>query len=149
MLFFALLFIFTSVYGLIKGRLFYSVFLEAAKEQIKQARGEINTVPKEVNGKVFVVTLYLMFYTIAQFTFIIKSLKIDPYLYPTLGIIVFIFLNFVINLSRQSKDLTNEEGRAKHLVAHIKRYTFQGTLTKLVYITYFGYMFAVLLDLIK
>lgn len=149
MLFFALLFIFTSVYGLIKGKLFYNEILDSVKADIKKASGEITEVPKEIAVKLIVIMLYLSFYGIAQWVFIIKSLTIDPYLYPTLGVILFIFLNFVINISKKNKDLTTEEGRAKYLVKQSRRYTFSGFINKLVYITYFGYMFAVLLELIK
>jgi hypothetical protein len=149
MLFFSLLFIFTSVYGLIKGRLFHNVFLESANANIKKARGEIKDIPKEIQGKELIVVAYLSFYTIAQFIFIINSLTIDPYLYPTLGIIIFIFLNFVINSGKKSKDLTTEEGRAKYLVSQSKRYTFYGFVHKVINITYFSYVFAVLLDLVK
>jgi hypothetical protein len=124
MLFFALLFIFTSLYGLIKGKWFYKEILESVKADIKKARGEINEVPKEVSAKIGMIVGYFSFYTIAQWIFIIKSLTIDPYLYPTLGVIGFIFLNFVTNVSKKSKDLTTEDGRARYLVSQSRRYTF-------------------------
>jgi hypothetical protein len=149
MLFFALLFIFTSAYGLIKGKLFYKEILESVKADIKKASGEINEVPKEVAVKLIMIMLYFSFYGIAQWIFIIKSLTIDPYLYPTLGVILFIFLSFLFNATKKSKDLTTEEGRARYLVSQSRKYTFSGMLNKLVYITYFGYMFAVLLKLVQ
>lgn len=149
MLFLALLFIFTSTYGLIKGKLFYDIILDSVNADIKKARGEIKEIPKETAGKLLVVGLYMLFYALFQIIFIINSLNRDPYIFPTLGILIFIFLNYVFSLTRKGKDLTTEEGRAKYLVKNAKRYTFYGTIHKLIFIAYFGYMFGVLLHLIK
>jgi hypothetical protein len=149
MLFLALLFIFSSTYTLIKGKLFYDVILESVNADIKKARGEIKEISKETAGKLLFVGLYLMVYSLVQIIFLIKSLNLDPYIFPTLSIIIFIFLNYVFSLTRKSKDLTTEEGRAKYLVKHSRRYTFYGTIHKLIFIAYFGYMFGVLIKLIK
>lgn len=149
MLFFALWFIFTDVYGLIKGKLFYNVWFESANAELKKARGEIKEIPKETNSKVAFVVFYMIIYIIIEYIFIYKSLKVDPHLYPTLAIIVFIFLGFIINSIKKGKDLTTEEGRAKYLIRATRRYTITGFMSKIIFITYFGYMFGVLMGLIK
>ena len=150
MLFFALFFVFANVYALIKGRLFYDVLLESANNEIKKAKGEIKEYPNETKGKLAFIGVYFTFYFIIELIFIYNSLKIDPYLYPTLSIMSFFFITFIINSTKKNnKDLTTEAGQTKYLIKTAKRYTFISLVTKLIFITYFGYMFATLLHLIK
>lgn len=149
MLFLTLVFLFTSTYALIKGKLFYDLILEAANADIKKSRGEIKEIPKETAVKVATMGGYMLAYILIQLIYIINAIHHDPHMIPTLCILGYIFLSYVFSLTRKGRDLTTEEGRAKYLVKNSKRYTAYGILSKLIFISYFVYMFLVLVGLIK
>ncbi|PLR99511.1 hypothetical protein [Bacillus sp. T33-2] len=149
MLFLTLFFIFATAYGLLKGKLFYSLLVELAENEVKKARGEINELPKELTTKVGLMVLYMLVVLIVQFTYIVKSLSIDPNLYPTAAILIHIFTVFVVSIGKKGKDLATELGRSKYLAKVSKKYSVNGFFSKIAYLTYFIYMFAVLTDIIK
>lgn len=149
MLFFGLLFLLTAIYALVKGKLFHSLILESVTFEVKKARGESVELPKDFNYKLIYMMLYLTFLAVAQAIFIYNSLKLDPFVYPTLAYIGIIFFNILVNSFAKKKDLTTEEGRTEYLYKHKKRFTLRGFLSKIINIVYFSYIVAVLLELIK
>ncbi|MEM4994800.1 hypothetical protein WKH56_19760 [Priestia sp. SB1] len=78
---------------------------------------------------------------IVQFLYYCFSLNSDPYLFPTLIMLLYLVLGFVYGIVRPKKkaDLTVERNAEKHLKKLEKR-SLKQTLSSLVYVTYFAYM---------
>ena len=88
-------------------------------------------------------------FIIAMAIYFFVALGIDIYKYPTIIMLFYmLFSSFVLNknTNKSKYDLNTEEGRIKYkiFIEKIKRYTFKGFITNLIYIGYFGYMFYLL-----
>lgn len=149
MIFLTLFFIFSTVYSLFKGKLFHKTMLESAEFDIEKAKGKVKDMPSELVVKLLSILVYVLIVLSFQMVYVIKATNIDPYLYPTVGFIGYVMLTFIVGLLQNKKDLTTDEGRFLYLAKAKKRHTFTGKFGSLVYLTYFVYMFAVLLEIIK
>jgi hypothetical protein len=150
MLFLTLFFIFTYGYLLAKGKLFYETVIENTKFNIDKAKDPQLKPSTDLGGRVIGATLYMLMLAVFLVIYFVKAISVDPYLYPTLTMIGLTFINFFVqSLLSKKEDLTDEKQARKKLVKTEQRYTVKTTLANLVRLTYFVYMFLVLVELIK
>ncbi|WP_310876963.1 hypothetical protein [Priestia megaterium] len=128
---------------LAKGGIARGLAIEIAKEDIKkQKEGADNYQPnKELAIKMLPCFVPLIGVVIVQFLYYCFSLNSDPFLFPTLIMLLYMVLGFVYNVVKPKKkaDLTVERNAERHLKKLEKR-SLKGTLQNLVYVTYFAYM---------
>jgi hypothetical protein len=128
---------------LAKGGIARGLAIEIAKEDIKkQKEGADNYQPnKELAIKMLICFVPLIGVVVVQFLYYCFSLNSDPFLFPTLIMLLYMVLGFVYNFVKPKKkaDLTVERNAEKHLKKLEKR-SLKGTLQNLVYVTYFAYM---------
>lgn len=121
MIFFTLMFITFYLATLLKGNLFYDSF-----KDIK----DVNNMDKKTQAKVIGVVFGIvvpMFIT--EIIYLIKALSIDTLKYPTILMILNIIVHMII---------------IKNKPQEMKKRTFKGTIVQLLNVTYFGYMFYLL-----
>ncbi|MEW5569737.1 hypothetical protein [Rossellomorea marisflavi] len=150
MLFLTLFFIFTYGLALVKGRLFHETIVEEVKLSIKKANEPEYSYPTEFSLRFIGVALYLVILTIILAVYLIKAISIDPFLYPTLSIIVVHFIGFISgNLLNKKYDLTDPKQASVKLSKAEKRHSVRRSVFNLIETSYFIYMFLVLIELIK
>lgn len=152
MLFFTLVLITLYLILLVRGSIFTNTIIKVGELTLKaNEQGLKNYGEKKLNEELGKLVMPMMFYTLSlllvEMIYLINALRVDYLKYPTIIIMVLIMMAFVTS-SRKSKkdDLATEEGRQsfkKKLYKNSGR-TFKGTIYKLIYLSYFIYMFYVL-----
>lgn len=155
MIFLSLMFIVLYLSFLIKGgnSIFNKLVIEFEEYNIKKAidRHSITRDEEtEMTVKVIFITIIGIGLSVLQIIFFIKALKIDIYLYPTIGMIVLCLFNSVFTKKTNKYDLTTEEGRyeKRKSIDKLKHRTFKGILFQSLYLGYFIYIFYILVFLI-
>lgn len=149
MLFLTLLFVFFYGYALAKGRLFYDLQIELLEFQIKKEKGQVDKVSNELGLKALLLVVYMVAIILFLAIYLVKATGSDPLLYPTLGVIILNFLSLVVGSAfNKKRDLSDEKQAIRALVKQQDRYTFKGVAFNLIYLTYFIYMFLVLVEII-
>lgn len=151
MVFWTVVFITYYLMCLTRGNLYYNVFQKIGELTIKQASVE-SKKEKDVIATEMLKSAWILFLgiplIIAMYVYFFKAMLVDIYKYPTIIMLFYALLTtFVLNKKKKTKeDLTTEEGRirAKIELENTKRFTFKGTVTQLIYLGYFGYMFYLL-----
>jgi hypothetical protein len=151
MVFWTIVFLTYALACLVNGNLFYNIMKKNGLLLIQQA--EVTTKEeKEKIGKEILKNALPMFFTLpivfGMFIYFICALSVDILKYPTIITLFYaLIVTIVSNKNKTPKvDLTTEEGRirAKINIEKMKRYSFKGVITQLIYVTYFSYMFYLL-----
>ena len=152
MIFWTVVFITYYLASLVRGNLFHNALVKVGELTIEQAKDKIDgkRENKEI-GKEMLTASWPIFLgiplLITLYAYLFKAISLDIYQYPTLIMLFYIlFTSFVLRTKKTKDDLTTNEGivRAKIALEKLKRYTFKRSLVNLVYLSYFGYMFYVL-----
>jgi hypothetical protein len=153
MLFFTVVFITYYLASIVKGNLFFDVYRKIAELTIKQNETE-DKKEKDNIAKEILKTSWSMLVgfglLIVEIIYIFSALSIDIYKYPTIITLFYIVLmGFVFNKNNKKPkvDLKTEEGRIRYKIEleKVKRYSFKGIMSNLIYLVYFGYMFYLLI----
>lgn len=153
MLFWTVVFFTFYLVLLAKGNLTYNTTIKSGELMIKLY--EQSKTEKEVNSEVFKTNWPILLYFpvfLGTFIYYISALTVDVNKYPTIGILIYLITTMVFSKSKNNKqDLTTNEGRQKYReqLYKTKKRTFTGTIKQLVFLTYFGYMFYLLVFVIK
>lgn len=81
---------------------------------------------------------------IAEIIYFTTAIPLDPFKYPSFGMLVFVICNFVfIKVTTKESNLDTAEGLEKYRkeAKKVKRYTFWGCIVGLIKFVYFVYMF--------
>lgn len=142
MLFFTIVFITWFFASLIKGNLYYNLTKESGLEEIKRNENSIEKIGDAQTKMLALVFLIILPMFITEVIYLINAFNIDTLKYPTMFMIVWFILNLVIG-KKNSNDLKTSEGREKYKekLYTMKKRTFKGTMSQLIYLSYFGYMF--------
>lgn len=81
---------------------------------------------------------------LGEIIYLISALKVDPLRYPTIISLAYFIISSVLAKTNEPIDLSTEELKTKYRMKLYKNRTFKGILTNLIYCSYFGYMFYVL-----
>jgi hypothetical protein len=118
--------------------------------QIKLANAKTDEEKKaiaEEQGKIILPYLLLIPFIIAEFIYLISAISIDVYKYPSIAMLFYMIIASAIGAKIKDikkYDLTTEEGQIKYRKQIYKGRTLKGYLFNLIYLTYFGYMFYIL-----
>jgi len=141
---FTIFFLTFYLIALVKGGFGREIAIEMAKEEIKkQKEGADNYQPnKELLIKAIVCFVPLIALAFVQFLYYCFSLNSDPFLFPTLIMLLYFVFGFVYGIAKSKKkaDLTVERNAEKHL-KNLQKRSLKQTLSSLLYVTYFAYMF--------
>jgi hypothetical protein len=109
----------------------------------------INEEYKKESLKVIFPMLLFLFLFFAEFIYYICAFSIDTYKYPTMFLILFLVLSMVLRYkpAKKLEDIGVEEFR-KNLYK-TKKYSFQSFIYQIIYLSYFSYMFYVLVFINK
>lgn len=151
MVFWTVVFITYYLASLVRGNLFHNALVKVGELTIDQAKVEGKKEKDDIAGEMLKVS-WPMFLgvplVIILYVYLFKAITLDIHQYPTLAMLFYIlFTTFVMRTKKTTKnDLTTNEDivRAKISLENIKRYTFKRSLVNLVYLSYFSYMFYVL-----
>lgn len=149
MMFLTLFFIFLSLVGLFKGKLFYNYGLENAQYEIEKAKGNKVEPPSDLVAKSILLIFFVLFYLISLAIYIVKAIYLDPYIFPTVIYVLFQMVNLLISSSTNKKDLTTEEGRVLYLIQAKKKHSFKGKIVNLIHLSFFVYIFLILVGLVR
>jgi hypothetical protein len=151
MIFWTVVFLTYALACLVKGNLFYEVMKKNGLLLIKQATVEIKDERDKINKEIIKNSwsMFLVFpIVIGMYIYFFSALSIDTLKYPTIIMLFYVLIiTFVLNKNKTPKnDLTTEEGRlkTKSAIENMKRYSLKGIITHLIYVTYFSYMFYLL-----
>lgn len=145
MIFFTLFFFTLALSVLVKGRLFKDLRIEFGEAEIKKASNPDYKFSNELLSKLLFLFIGIVFYIITFITYLIKALSIDPYVYPTIIMILFIVSSYVFNKNTPKDDLKTEEGieAYRKKLSNNKR-KLKGILKNFIAAMYFVYMFYIL-----
>lgn len=154
MIFLSLMFIVLYLLFLVKGgnSIFNKMGIQIAEFNMQKATDE-NSISEDDKAKIGMKIIFTCIFGIVlaifEIVFLIKAIKIDLYLYPTLFVIFFVILNILTAKSNKEYDLTTEEGRYEQRkdVEKLKHRTFKGIITQLIYLSYYSYIFYILVFL--
>jgi hypothetical protein len=153
MLFWTVAFLTFYLTCLIKGNIFHDAQIKAGEYKIEKAEaqelGKTEIIIKEIDDKykennwfyILIVPLFIVF-----LVYIFKAFEIDIYKYPTTIILAIFILNVIFVKSIKMPDLSTKENRDKYkiILYQSKKYTFKSFIINLFYLTYFIYMFYLL-----
>jgi len=151
MIFWTVVFITYYAASLVRGNLFFDIMKKHGELTLKQAQTieekEKETIGKEIL-KISWKMLLVLLLIIAEGIYLVNAFGVDIYKYPTIFTIFYLlFSTFVFNRNNKPKcDLKTDEGRVRYEVAldDMKRFTVKGFITSTIYLSYFGYMFYLL-----
>lgn len=144
MVFLTIVFFAVTLSYLVKGTIFYDLGIEIGEDDISRARDSEYKTPEKLAVKIIFFVIFGIVYMITYMVYLIKSLTIDPYIFPTVLIILNIVSNFIFKKTIK-KDLTTEEGIAAYRKKLYKpKRTFIGTIKTIFTVSYFAYMFYIL-----
>lgn len=154
MLFWTVIFILMYGYTLIYGNFLAKPLNELAKViiEIKEAEkfGIVLTDndKKRLARKSFISLILAIvpaiFFIVTELIYFTIAIPLDPFKYPSIGMLVFVIFNFIfVKKTTKKADLETEEGfeEYKREAKKIKRYTLRGWLIGLIKFVYFLYMF--------
>lgn len=128
---------------LIKGNILSDLTIKVGEAEIKKAETGSDEID-ESTYKLLAGGCFLLLLATLEPIYLILAIKHDIYKYPTLAALLYIIISLAFIKWGNKKDLTTEEGRnayRKRLYQKNKRYTFKGFVTRIVFLTYFCYMF--------
>jgi len=144
MVFLTIVFFAVTLSYLVKGTIFYDIGIEIGEDDISRARDSNYKTPEKLAVKILFFMVFGIAYMITYTIYLIKSLSIDPYVFPTVLIILNIISNFIFKKTTK-KDLSTEEGiEAYRKRLYKPKRTFIGTIKTIFTICYFVYMFYIL-----
>jgi hypothetical protein len=154
MIFWTIVFITYYAALLVRGNLYYNVIKVAGELTLKQAitvdKKEKETIGKELAKAGWKMLLAIPL-IIAECIYLFSAINVDIYKYPSILMLFYmLFSVFVLNRNSTNKskyDLKTEQGQVNYQIFldDMKRYTFKGAITSLIYLGYFGYMFYLLM----
>ena len=138
-----------------KGNPMYNNIIKTGELTIKLY--EQGKTEKEINKELFDNNWPYLFYiplVLGTFIYYINALTVDIYKYPTIGILVYLIFTMAFSKYSNNKsknDLTTEGGRQKYReqLYKIRKRTFKGMIKQLIFLSYYGYMFYLLVFVIK
>jgi hypothetical protein len=147
MVFWTIVFIIFYLSLLLKGSPFYKKRIEYGELEIKKFEGgdkeELSTQQMKTIGFPFVCLWCLI---IVEIFYLGSALDNDPNKYPTIVAMLILVLNVLLSKNSNNDDLSKEEDMRKYKVKlyKTKRWSFKGVTSNLIYLTYFCYMFYIL-----
>lgn len=146
MIFLTIVFIAYYLIVLVKGSFLSDLIIKAGEDEIKRVETGSKNVDESTyklaaTGCFFIVLLVL------ELIYLVLAISHDIYKYPTLILILYVILTFAFTKWGRKKDLTTDDGRnayRKQLYQKNKRYSFKGFMIRLLFLTYFCYMFYIL-----
>lgn len=154
MLFFTVIFITYFLALLVKGNLFYDLIIKTGEEKIKNAEKGLDSKEIGEEGKKFIYVMFLVLLPMmfTEIIYVLNALTIDYLKYPTILMLLNIIIAFVRIKSTKEVDLTIEENKIKfreNLYKNTKKRTFKGAIIQLINLTYFVYMFYLLVFVVR
>ena len=152
MLFWTIVFITYHLAFIVRGNLYHDIMKKSGELTLKQAetedKKEKDNIAKELVKKAWPIWIGSII-LIAEIIYILSALKIDVLKYPTaITLFYMIFVGLILSKvnKEQKYDLKIEEDRTNYKleIKKLKRYTFKGIISNLIYITYYCYMFYLL-----
>lgn len=150
MIFWTVVFITYYLAALTRGNLYYGVFQKVGELTLKQAIAETKKEKDEIAMEMLKSswTLFLGIpIMIIMYIYLFNAMNVDVYKYPTIIMLFYaILITFVFRKKQNKNDLNTEEGRMRYKIEleKTKRYTFRGFISQIGFLTYFGYMFYLL-----
>ena len=150
MIFWTLVFITFTLIKLIKGSIFKETLIKVAEIAVKGSYPELSEEEKKnlqtesfrIGWQYFLFGLIVI---IVHIIYLLNAIDLDPIKYPTLLMIAWIILAFVKGIVSKKLDLSTEEKRKSYLAkVYLSKRTLSGTILNLVFLSYFGYMFYLL-----
>lgn len=148
MIFWTLVFFAISLYGLIRG----SIFFEAAKRikllSIDKAQGKIDadTLGKEFVNDGCLQWIAAVILAVAELIYLVNAFHYDTYKVPTLLAVILFLMAFISASLKKSISKMDEDELVieKAKVQRSKKITFSNIIKSLVWTVYFGYMLYIL-----
>ncbi|MNH66465.1 hypothetical protein D3C73_184960 [compost metagenome] len=147
MLFWTILFFTISLYGVFKGPLFSETGKKLKQLNIRKAEGESadDLIDDYIKTGCLPIIVALGL-TVSQIIYLVNAFSYDIYKYPTVLVISFFIVNFIANSMKKDVSKMNKLELAieKEKASRVKNVTTGSVCRGLVWSTYFGYMFYVL-----
>lgn len=150
MLFWTVVFITYYLSSLIKGNLYYNILKANGDLILKQAQVESKREKENLSLEILKKS-WTMFLAIplmlAEIIYLINAIAVDVHKFPSILILIYTLLSVVIAYKNPKKtDLTTVEGRVKYQIEldKVKKYSFKKFFSNLVFVTYFAYMFYII-----
>jgi len=113
-------------------------------------KDKINLIKSQVESaffKILPVILLGIFMAISEFIYYICAINIDIYKYPSICMILFVVLSVLLKWKpKQTVDKIGVEEYRKNIYK-IQKHSFKGVIYQLMYLSYFSYMFWILVFL--
>lgn len=144
MVFFTIVFLIFYITLLAKGNIFLKLHSIFAEEEVrKQKEGSDNYKPSEdMIGATIIMLIVGLPLILGQFIYLCNAIKYDTYTYPTLILLTYTVVNFIVTSIKNKKkvDLSTEDKVEKYRAKYNKKRTVKGTLFQITYTVYFLYM---------
>ena len=150
MLFWTLVLITFTIIKIIKGGFFKDTIIKLAELTIEENNPEISETEKKNKQaeslKVgWVYVLFGLVVVIVHIIYLLNAIDLDPLKYPTIIMIVWVMLAFIKGVVSKKMDLSIEENRKIYLAkTYLSKRTLRGIILNLAFLSYFGYMFYLL-----
>jgi len=152
LLFWTVIFFTLSLILLIRGNIFYNSPIKIGELTIKkfECSNDNRVINKEFETaslKLMFPMLFYAFLVICEFIYFIYAINIDIYKYPSIFIMLFFVLNIVLRYkpAKKIEDIGVDEFRK--ILYKTKKYTFRGFIYQIIYMSYFSYIFWILVFL--
>ncbi|KAA9007248.1 hypothetical protein F4V43_01815 [Paenibacillus spiritus] len=148
MIFWTLVFFVINLLGLLGRSMFYEtnkrlelLSIDKAQEKIDDEKLNEEFIKNGCLQWIVAVAL-----AVAEVIYLINAIRYDVYKVPTLGAIIFLVLSFVVVSFKKNINKMNENELIlrRAIVENSKRITLFSVVSGLVWTTYFGYMFYIL-----
>jgi len=150
MLFWTLILITFTLIKLIKGELFKETTIKMAELTVKEfvpgiSEEEKKSLQTETLKASLLYILFGLGLVIVYIIYLLNAIDLDQLKYPTIIMIAWVMLAFIKGAVSKKMDLSIEENRKIYLAkAYLSKRTLRGIILNLAFLSYFGYMFYLL-----
>jgi len=150
MLFWTLILITFTLIKLIKGELFKETTIKMAELTVKEfVPGISEEEKKSLQTETLKASLLYMLFglglVIVHIIYLLNAIDLDPLKYPTIIMIAWVMLAFIKGAVSKKMDLSIKENRKIYLAkTYLSKRTLRGIILNLAFLSYFGYMFYLL-----
>lgn len=153
MLFWTIVFFTFAIIKLIKGDVFHQTNINIAEILVKQANPDLTKREKDAlssemmkSGMWWILTVGLGM-VIAEIVYLLNAVSVDAFKYPTIAMICLVIFIVVKTYAFNKKpDLSTDMGQKIYLAkVYASKRTFFGIFNSFANLSYFGYMFYMLL----
>lgn len=144
MTFLTIFFFAFSLAALVKGNMFKKLRIDVGEYEIKKAIDSTAKVEESLLIRMLSLIFFMSAIMVLEIIYLLKALHIDPYIYPTIIMILLILTGYIFTKSSK-KDLATESGIAEYRKKlHDNKRKVSGILRSVLKVIYFAYMFYIL-----